>query len=376
MANASPDTELLKTPLHDLHVARGARMMSFAGYAMPVQYPAGIITEHKHTRNAAGLFDVSHMGQAILRGADVAASFEKLVPGDIAGLATGQMRYTLLLNETGGIRDDLMATRIEENGALALFLVVNGACRDADFAHIASSLDGEATLEILADRALLALQGPGAEDVLAELAPDCSDLVFLEGRDMEVDGVSAFVTRSGYTGEDGYEISLPAAAAAAFAEKLLAHDAVEPIGLGARDSLRLEAGLCLYGHDIDEVTTPVEAGLSWTVGKRRRETADFPGAAIILKQIAGGPSRRRVGLLPEGRAPVREGAPIQNAAGDGLGMVTSGGFAPGLERPIAMGYVAADHAEAGTSVTIELRGRSVAAEVAAMPFVKPNYKRS
>jgi len=376
MANASPDTELLKTPLHDLHVARGARMMSFAGYALPVQYPAGIITEHKHTRNAAGLFDVSHMGQAILRGADVAASFEKLVPGDIAGLATGQMRYTLLLNETGGIRDDLMATRIEENGALALFLVVNGACRDADFAHIASSLDGEATLEILADRALLALQGPGAEDVLAELAPDCSDLVFLEGRDMEVDGVSAFVTRSGYTGEDGYEISLPAAAAAAFAEKLLAHDAVEPIGLGARDSLRLEAGLCLYGHDIDEVTTPVEAGLSWTVGKRRRETADFPGAAIILKQIAGGPSRRRVGLLPEGRAPVREGAPIQNAAGDGLGMVTSGGFAPGLERPIAMGYVAADHAEAGTSVTIELRGRSVAAEVAAMPFVKPNYKRS
>jgi aminomethyltransferase len=376
MANASPDTELLKTPLHDLHVARGARMMSFAGYAMPVQYPAGIITEHKHTRNAAGLFDVSHMGQAILRGADVAASFEKLVPGDIAGLATGQMRYTLLLNETGGIRDDLMATRIEENGALALFLVVNGACRDADFAHIASSLDGEATLEILADRALLALQGPGAEDVLAELAPDCSDLVFLEGRDMEVDGVSAFVTRSGYTGEDGYEISLPAAAAAAFAEKLLAHDAVEPIGLGARDSLRLEAGLCLYGHDIDEVTTPVEAGLSWTVGKRRRETADFPGAAIILKQIADGPSRRRVGLLPEGRAPVREGAPIQNAAGDGLGMVTSGGFAPGLERPIAMGYVAADHAEAGTSVTIELRGRSVAAEVAAMPFVKPNYKRS
>lgn len=376
MANASPDTELLKTPLHDLHVARGARMMSFAGYAMPVQYPAGIITEHKHTRNAAGLFDVSHMGQAILRGADVAASFEKLVPGDIAGLATGQMRYTLLLNETGGIRDDLMATRIEENGALALFLVVNGACRDADFAHIASSLDGEATLEILADRALLALQGPGAEDVLAELAPDCSDLVFLEGRDMEVDGVSAFVTRSGYTGEDGYEISLPAAAAAAFAEKLLAHDAVEPIGLGARDSLRLEAGLCLYGHDIDEVTTPVEAGLSWTVGKRRRETADFPGAAIILKQIADGPSRRRVGLLPEGRAPVREGAPIQDAAGDGLGMVTSGGFAPGLERPIAMGYVAADHAEAGTSVTIELRGRSVAAEVAAMPFVKPNYKRS
>lgn len=375
MANANPGTELLKTPLHDLHIARGARMVPFAGYAMPLQYPTGIITEHRHTRNEAGLFDVSHMGQAILRGADVATSFEKLVPGDIAGLAPGQMRYTLLLNENGGIRDDLMVTRIQENGAFALFLVVNAACKDADFAYIANSLDGEAALEIFEDRALLALQGPSAEVVLAELAPTCRDLVFLEGRDMDFDGVSAFGARAGYTGEDGYEVSLPAAVATAFAEKLLAHDAVEPIGLGARDSLRLEAGLCLYGHDIDETTTPVEAGLSWAVGRRRRETADFPGALTILKQIADGPPRFRVGLLPEGRAPVREGALIKDGFGNGLGTVTSGSFAPSLERPIAMGYVAADYAEAGTLVNIELRGGSVAAEVTEVPFVKPNHKR-
>jgi aminomethyltransferase len=376
MATAKPDTDLLKTPLHDLHVAHGARMVPFAGYAMPVQYPSGIITEHKHTRSAAGLFDVSHMGQAILRGADVAASFEKLVPGDIAGLNIGQMRYTLLLNEAGGIRDDLMATRIDEDGRFALFLVVNAACKGADFAHIATSLAGEAELEILEDRALLALQGPQAEAVLAALVPDCCDLVFLEGRDMNIDGAPAFVTRSGYTGEDGFEISLTADAASAFAEKLLSHEAVAPIGLGARDSLRLEAGLCLYGHDIDEATTPVEAGLTWVVGNRRRESADFPGADTILGQIADGASRKRVGLLPEGRAPVREGAPVQDGDGHSIGSVTSGGFAPGLEKPIAMGYVTTDHAAPGTSVQIELRGRSVAAEVVAMPFVKPNYKRS
>lgn len=376
MANAKPDTDLLKTPLHDLHVAHEARMVPFAGYAMPVQYPGGIMTEHRHARSAAGLFDVSHMGQAILRGADVAASFEKLVPGDIAGLAVGQMRYTLLLNDAGGIRDDLMATRIEEDGRFALFLVVNAACKDADFAHIATALEGEAELEILEDRALVALQGPHAESVLAELAPACRDLVFLEGAGMSVDGVEAFVTRSGYTGEDGFEISLAADAAMAFAEKLLTHDEVALIGLGARDSLRLEAGLCLYGHDIDETTTPVEAGLFWTVGKRRREVADFPGAATILKQIAEGPSRKRVGLRPEGRAPVREGAPIRDAGEQLVGKVTSGGFAPTLEQPIAMGYVSVACAEPGMSLQIELRGRSVSAEVAAMPFVKPRYKRS
>lgn len=376
MARASRDTDLLNTPLHDLHIARGARMVPFGGYAMPVQYPSGTIAEHKHTRASAGLFDVSHMGQAILRGSDVAASFEKLVPGDIAGLTVGQMRYTLLLNDTGGIRDDLMVTRIDEGGSSALFLVANAGCKDSDFLHIATSLAGEATLEVLTDRALLALQGQKAEAVLSELAPDCRDLVFLEGKDMEVDGVSAFVTRSGYTGEDGFEVSLPADAAQAFAEKLLIHEAVAPIGLGARDSLRLEAGLCLYGHDIDETTTPVEAGLTWTVARRRREAANFPGAETILAQISDGPSRKRVGLLPEGRALVREGAPIQDESGSGVGAVTSGGFSPGLERPIAMGYVAVGHDKTETSLNIELRSRSVAIKVAAMPFVKPNYKRS
>jgi aminomethyltransferase len=376
MATAKPEADLLKTPLHDLHVAHGARMVPFAGYAMPVQYPDGIMTEHRQTRAAAGLFDVSHMGQAILRGGDLAASFEKLVPSDIAGLDVGRTRYTLLLNEAGGIRDDLMVTRIEEDGRSALFLVVNAACKHTDFAHIAAALDGEAELERLEDRALLALQGPQAERVLAELAPECRDLVFLEGREMTLNGVAAFVTRSGYTGEDGFEISLAADAAAELAEQLLADDAVAPIGLGARDSLRLEAGLCLYGHDIDETTSPVEAGLTWTIGKARRARADFPGATTILKQVADGPARKRVGLLPDGRAPVREGAPIRDGGDTPVGTVTSGGFSPTLEKPIAMGYVAAKDVEPGTALQIELRGRTVPAEVAALPFVKPSYKRS
>ncbi|MBO6782147.1 MAG: glycine cleavage system aminomethyltransferase GcvT [Alphaproteobacteria bacterium] len=375
-ASTPADADLRRTPLHDLHVDHGGRMVPFAGYAMPVQYPDGIIAEHKHTRAAAGLFDVSHMGQAILRGDGVLSAFERLVPGDIAGLAPGQMRYTLLLNDAGGIRDDLMATRIEEDGADALFLVVNAACKDADFAHIADALAGAAELEILEDRALLALQGPKAEAALSGLAPDCADLVFLQGADMTVDGTDAYVTRSGYTGEDGFEISIPPGAATALAERLLADEAVAPVGLGARDSLRLEAGLCLYGHDIDETTTPVEAGLAWAVGKRRREEANFPGAETILAQIADGAPRKRVGLLPDGRAPVREGAVIRDAQGEATGTVTSGGFAPTLERPIAMGYVGAAAAEPETRLEIELRGRTVAADVAAMPFVPPNYKRA
>jgi aminomethyltransferase len=369
------DATILKTPLYDLHVAASARVVPFAGYAMPVQYPNGIIAEHQHTRSAAGLFDVSHMGQAILRGPDVAARFEALVPGDIVNLETGRMRYTLLLNDEGGIRDDLMVTRIEEEGVPALFLVVNAACKNEDFAHIESALAGNAQLEILTDRALLALQGPQAETVLADLAPACRDLVFLQGREMAVGAVSAFVTRSGYTGEDGFEISVPASAAANLAEQLLSHELAAPIGLGARDSLRLEAGLCLYGHDIDTTTTPVEAGLSWAVGKSRRATDDFPGAAKIIAQLAEGVTRKRVGLLPEGRAPVREGAVIRDNAGTSIGAVTSGGFAPGLGRPIAMGYVDAAQAEPGQVLDIELRNRSIAAEVVALPFVKPNYKR-
>ena len=375
MATAS-DTEVRKTPLYDLHVSLGARMVPFAGYAMPVQYPAGIIAEHNATRSAAGLFDVSHMGQAILRGDDPAACFERLVPGDIAGLATDRMRYTLLLNDTGGIRDDLMVTRIEENGVPALFLVVNAACKDADFAHIAAQLGGDAELQILEDRALLALQGPKAEAVLSELAPACRDLVFMQGAEMILAGTAAYVTRSGYTGEDGFEISLPNDAAARLAQTLLAHDDVEPVGLGARDSLRLEAGLCLYGHDIDTATSPIEAGLTWAVGKRRRETADFPGAGSILEQLKDGPLRKRGGLLPDGRAPVREGAVIRDAEDAEIGIVTSGGFGPTLGGPVAMGYVNAACAASGTALKIELRGRSVPATVADLPFVPANYKRA
>jgi aminomethyltransferase len=371
-----PETEIRRTPLYDVHVSLGARMVPFAGYAMPVQYPAGIIAEHNATRSAAGLFDVSHMGQAILRGDDPAASFERLVPGDITGLTTGRMRYTLLLNDAGGIRDDLMVTRIEEGGVPALFLVVNAGCKDADFAHIAALLADEAELQILNDSALLALQGPMAEAVLATLAPECRDLVFMQGAEMTLDGAAAYVTRSGYTGEDGFEISVANEAVAGLAQTLLAHDGVEPVGLGARDSLRLEAGLCLYGHDIDETTSPIEAGLAWAVGKRRRESADFPGAETILQQLNEGPTRKRVGIRPDGRAPVREGAVIRDAEDAEIGIVTSGGFGPTLGGPVAMGYVNAACAASGTALKIELRGRSVPATVADLPFVPANYKRA
>ncbi len=371
-----PETDIRRTPLYDLHVSLGARMVPFAGYDMPVQYPAGIIAEHNATRRAAGLFDVSHMGQAILRGDDPAASFERLVPGDIQGLTTGQMRYTLLLNDTGGIRDDLMVTRIEENGVPALFLVVNAGCKDADFAHIAAQLAGDAELQILNDSALVALQGPRAEDVLATLAPECRDLVFMQGAEMTLDGAAAYVTRSGYTGEDGYEISVASDAVVGLVQTLLAHGDVAPVGLGARDSLRLEAGLCLYGHDIDDNTTPIEAGLTWAVGKSRRETADFPGGDAIMQQLDEGPSRKRVGIRPDGRAPVREGAMIRDENDAGVGIVTSGGFGPTVGGPVAMGYVNTACATSGTALQIELRGRTISATVADMPFVPANYKRA
>tara|TARA_E500000318_G_scaffold64264_1_gene59392 strand:- start:516 stop:1613 length:1098 start_codon:yes stop_codon:yes gene_type:complete len=360
---------LLKTPLHGLHVELGAKMVPFAGYDMPVQYPAGVKAEHLHTRTKAGLFDVSHMGQVKLTGADAARDLERLVPGDLEGLGVGQMRYSMFTNDKGGILDDLMVCRIEDG----LMVVINAACKDADIAHMRAYLSSEIT--VLEDRALIALQGPGAEAALSALAPAAATLSFMTGAEMDVDGAACFVTRSGYTGEDGYEISVPADQADALARKLLAQNDVEAIGLGARDSLRLEAGLCLYGHDIDETTTPVEAALTWSIGKRRREEGGFPGADIILDQIKNGAPRKRVGILPDGRAPAREGTEIQAPNGTSIGTITSGGFGPSLEAPLAMGYVTTEHAAAGSAVNVVVRGKALPAKTAKMPFVPNGYKR-
>ncbi len=352
-------------------------MVPFAGYDMPVQYPAGIIAEHTHTRNAAGLFDVSHMGQAELAGDDPAAALERLVPGDIRGLKPGHMRYTLLLNEQGGILDDLMVARPVDAGEppRRLFLVVNAACKEADFAHIAARLAGVAELRLAEDRALLALQGPQAATVLARLAPAVTDLRFMQAATMPLRGAGCLVSRSGYTGEDGFEISVPAGQAEDLARALLAAPEVRPVGLGARDSLRLEAGLCLYGHDITETTTPVEASLAWTIGRRRRAEGGFPGYEAIRRQLEEGVPRRRVGLHPEGRAPVREGAAVDDIEGAAIGTVTSGGYGPTVGGPVAMGYVATPYAEPGTPVRFIVRGRPVPGAVAALPFVPPGYHR-
>ncbi|MEP6149957.1 MAG: glycine cleavage system aminomethyltransferase GcvT [Nisaea sp.] len=360
---------LLKTPLHGLHVELGAKMVPFAGYDMPVQYPAGVKAEHLHTRAKAGLFDVSHMGQVKLSGAVAARDLERLVPGDLDGLSVGQMRYSMFTNDAGGILDDLMVCRIEDG----LMVVVNAACKDADIAHMRAHLSSEIT--VLEDRALIALQGPGAEMALSALAPAAATLSFMTGAEMDVDGAACFVTRSGYTGEDGYEISVPGDQADALARKLLAQNDVEAIGLGARDSLRLEAGLCLYGHDIDETTTPVEAALTWSIGKRRREEGSFPGADIILDQTKNGAPRKRVGILPDGRAPAREGTEIQAPDGTSIGTITSGGFGPSLEAPLAMGYVTTGHAAAGSAVNVVVRGKALPAATAKMPFVPNGYKR-
>jgi len=360
---------LARTPLHDIHVGLGARMVPFAGYELPVQYEAGIIAEHSHTRAAASLFDVSHMGQLALRGLDPAAALERLVPGDIAGLAPGRMRYTQLTNDAGGIIDDLMVTNVGDY----LFLVVNGARRDADLARLREGLDG-AGVEPL-DRALMALQGPRAAEALARLVPGVDEMGFMTAAPFTLDGSAIAITRSGYTGEDGFEISVPAADAGRIARRLLDQDPVRPAGLGARDSLRLEAGLCLYGHDIDETTTPVEAGLAWTIGKRRRAEGGFPGAAIIQRQIADGPPRRLAGLRLAGRAPAREGAEILDASGAVVGAVTSGGFGPTVGGAIAMGYVRADCAAEGTALGLSVRGRVLDAAVAKLPFVPHRYFR-
>jgi aminomethyltransferase len=359
------EENLARTPLHALHLAQGAKMVPFAGYEMPVQYPPGIMAEHLHTRAKAGLFDVSHMGQARLP-ADAAPALEKLVPGDIAGLAPMRQRYTLLLDEKGGILDDLMVTNAGDH----LFMVVNASRKAADFAHLRKSLD----VEPLEDRALLALQGPAAASVLGRLAPDLASPRFMSAGQGRLAGVPCFVTRSGYTGEDGFEISLPGDGAEKVAKLLLDQPEVMPIGLGARDSLRLEAGLCLYGHDIDETTTPIEADLAWAIAKRRREEASFPGAATILRQLAEGAARKRVGIQPEGRAPAREGAAIA-AGGATIGTVTSGGYGPTVGAPIAMGYVASRAAHPGTAIELMVRGTPRPARIAPLPFVPHRYYR-
>ncbi|GGB52223.1 aminomethyltransferase [Roseibium aquae] len=379
MAESDLTAELLPTPLHDLHVELGAKMVPFAGYSMPVQYPSGIMSEHLHTREAAGLFDVSHMGQAFLTGPDhetTARALEALTPSNFVELKPGKQRYTVFLNEQGGIIDDLMVSRplsAEEDGRL--MLVVNAARKIIDYAHLRERLPENVGLEIVEDRALIAVQGPQAVAVVAAHAPQAADLGFMEAAAMEFDGIDCHISRSGYTGEDGVEMSVPAGAAEAIARALLADERVKPIGLGARDSLRLEAGLCLYGHDLDEGTSPVEGAITFAMQKRRRENGGFPGAVRIQNELAEGPSRVRVGLKLEGRAPAREGAGIQALDGTPIGTVTSGGFAPTLGAPIAMGFVASGHAGAGTEVNLIVRGRELPAEVTEMPFVPHRYHR-
>ena len=360
---------LLKTPLHALHLELGGKMVPFAGYDMPVQYPLGIMGEHRHTREKAGLFDVSHMGQARYHGDE--AALEALITADLAALRAGEQKYTLLLNETGGIRDDLMVSRPDGEG---LFLVVNAATKLHDFAVMEAATEGKGTLTRIEDRALLALQGLKAKDVMARLAPDAAKMVFMQCGAFTLDGSQVLISRSGYTGEDGFEISVPNADADRIARLLLSQDEVEPIGLGARDSLRLEAGLCLYGHDMDETRTPVEASLIWALAKTRRERGDFPGAEVIAAQIEAKTCQKRVGLTLEG-APAREGADIADKSGRIVGKVTSGGFGPTVNRPIAMGYVERDYMEPGTELDILVRGKPRAATVTKMPFVPANFYR-
>jgi aminomethyltransferase len=369
----TPPSSLQRTPLHALHVSLGAKMVPFAGYEMPVQYPTGILKEHLHTRSNAGLFDVSHMGQGLLDGDDPARALEQLTPADIVGLNDGQMRYALLLNDSGCIRDDFMAARLA--GESALYLVVNAGTKDSDFAYIAERLAGAATLVPQPARALLALQGPQAEPVLSRHAEGVAGLGFMRVARFSIAGAPAIVSRSGYTGEDGFEISLDAADAERVARILLAEPEVLPVGLGARDSLRLEAGLCLYGHDIDEGTSPIAAGLGWVIGKMRKLTRDFPGAERLMAELLEGTRRKRVGLRLMQQAPAREGAEITDGAGNIIGRVTSGGFSPSLGAPIAMGYVDVPFTTDGTPVSIMVRQAPREAHVAPMPFVPHRYKR-
>jgi len=357
-------------------------MVPFAGYAMPVQYDmtgdlaarcrGGVLAEHLHTRAHAGLFDVSHMGQAILAGADVVTALERLVPGDIAGLKVGRQRYTLLTNEAGGIIDDLMVARLDED---RLFLVVNASRKDVDFTHLAANLPDHLALTRWEDRALLALQGPEAAGVMVRLSPEAAALPFMGVASVSLGGIDCLVSRSGYTGEDGFEISVPAEHAEALADSLIGYPEVVPIGLGARDSLRLEAGLCLYGNDIDELTSPIEAGLTWVIGKRRKTDWDFPGGLLMRDQLDNGVTRRRVGIRPDGRAPARALTTIVAEDGTEAGTVTSGGFGPSVNGPIAMGYVRRDLAADGTRLNLIVRGKTIPATVVPLPFTPHRYTR-
>jgi aminomethyltransferase len=378
----SADT-LLHTPLHALHTRLGARMVPFAGYAMPVQYPAGLMAEHKHCRESAALFDVSHMGQLRLEGADAAAALETLVPVDVLGLAEGRQRYAFFTNDSGGLLDDLMIVRPTAADAAAgfgdLFLVVNAGCKAEDIAHLQRHIGGRCRVVPMPERALLALQGPKAVDALARLNAGVAALVFMSGGRFTLAGIDCFVTRSGYTGEDGFEISVPEAQAVELAEALLAQAEVKPAGLGARDTLRLEAGLCLYGHDIDTTTSPIEAGLQWAIQKVRRaggaRAGGYPGAAVIDRHLAEGPPRRRVGLVGVERVPVREGTPLFDTNGAPAGTVCSGTLGPSVNQCVAMAYVPAALDGAGTPLHAEVRGKRVPMTVSAMPFHPHRYKR-
>lgn len=375
-------SDLKRTPLYDLHLELGAKMVPFAGYDMPVQYPAGVMKEHLHTRNAAGLFDVSHMGQVILRAKsgdnnDAALALEALVPMNIAGLGENRQRYAFFTNDQGGIMDDLMVANRGDH----LFLVVNAACKEGDIAHMRAHLSESCDLTEITDRALIALQGPQAEAALARLAPAVAEMKFMDVATIEIMGQTCWVSRSGYTGEDGYEISIPEAAAAEITKAILEMDEVEPIGLGARDSLRLEAGLCLYGNDLDETTNPVEAALTWAIQKARRAGGEreggFPGADVVLKDFADGPARKRIGLRPDGRAPMRAGTElyVSEDAAEPVGTVTSGAFGPSIEAPMSMGYVATEHSATGTKLFGDVRGKRQPVTVADMPFLPANFKR-
>ena len=380
--SAAPDpSELLQTPLHALHLALGARMVPFAGYSMPVQYPGGVIAEHRQCREAAALFDVSHMGQLRLMGDDAAAALETLVPQDLIDLGPNRQRYAFFTNASGGLLDDLMVVKPADPGAGFgdLFLVVNAGCKAADTLHLHNQIGHRCQVVPMPERALLALQGPKAVDALSRINPAVAALVFMSGGVFALAGISCFVTRSGYTGEDGFEISVPAEHATALAEALLAQPEVQPAGLGARDTLRLEAGLCLYGHDIGEATSPVEAGLAWAIQKVRRpggaRAGGYPGARVIESHLAGAAPSKRVGLLGLERAPVREGAVIVDAHGHKLGMVTSGTLAPTVNQPIAMAYLPLNHALPHHEVFAEVRGKRLPMRVTAMPFAPHRYKR-